>query len=129
MAGSRALLYGVSVSIAILVAIISAFITSYRVFIIPCIVYLISLGANILSNYLACDGITPEKSAKRAIVPTIMALLMLGLLNIAPSIIKPVSAIMPMASDVMKSTVGNIFYIFWAVLYGQMIAGGFSQIC
>ena len=129
MAGSRPLLYGISVSVAVIIALLSGVMTSYYALLIPAVVYLFSFGSNILSRYLACDSVEAGTSATKALIPTITVSFMMGLLYMVPAIIKPISAVIPSASENMKVTVGDIFYIFWAVLYGQIIAGGFSQIC
>jgi hypothetical protein len=127
MGGSRVLLYGM----ALVAAAVAAGITMapIPIFIIPVLVYVISFGCSIATKYAACDSVAVGQAAKLAVTPAVAALLMLGLLVLAPSMKGPVAGLMPNALPATIDAAGNAFFLFWAVLYGQIISGGMLQVC
>jgi hypothetical protein len=127
--GSRILLYGLSLSFALIVALFTVFVKYYPYIIIPLMVYITSIGFNTLSNYISCNKVEFSRALKNAVVPTISVLGMFALLTVFPAMKNPITAIIPNALPTTSDVVGNTFYIFWAAIYGQMIGGGLSQIC
>jgi hypothetical protein len=128
-AGSRILLYGLSLSFALIVALFAVFVKYYPYIIIPLIVYITSIGFNTLSNYISCNKVEFSRVLKNAVFPAVAVIAMFALLSVFPSMKNPVTAIIPNALPTTRDVVGNTFYIFWAAIYGQTISGGFSQIC
>jgi hypothetical protein len=128
-AGSRILLYGLSLSFALIIALFTVFIKYYPYIFVPILVCITSVGFNALSNYISCNKLQFKTALRNSVIPAITVLVMFAILTVAPGIKAPVTAIIPNALPTTQAVVGNTFYIFWAAIYGQTISGGLSQIC
>lgn len=129
MAGSRILLYGLSLSFALVIAIVALFIPYYPYLLVPVVTYICSIGFNLLSKYSACDEVAFKGAAINALFPVCAVLIAFLIVSIAPAIKAPIKSLIPNALPATQDVVGNTFYVFWAAMYGQILGGGFSQIC
>jgi hypothetical protein len=129
MAGSRAMLYGMGISAAALIGILPLFIRSYMWVIIPLCAYAMSFGLNIATKYAACEKMDFIGASKMAIFPTLSALLAVGLLTVLPGMKGPIYSLLVNLDYDIRNRIGDAFYLFWFVLYGQLVSGGLLQVC
>jgi hypothetical protein len=129
MAASRVILYGMGLSVAFIASICALFTESYMWLIIPAVTYIISFAMNIATKYAACDNTDMVRSSKMALIPTLISFVTVGLLSVFPGMKGPVYSLIPNFDEYTLSRIGNAFYIFWFVLYGQLISGGLLQVC
>lgn len=127
--GSRVILYGIGMAAAFVVAIAALFIRSYMWLIIPILAYIISFGFNIATKYAACETTDFAQSAKMALFPTLSALLIVGLLTAFPGMKGPIYSLLPALESDMRDRIGDMFFVFWFVFYGQLVSGGLLQVC
>ena len=126
MAGNRPTLYGMALVVAITVSILAAFVPIY---IIPVITYLVSFSIGIATKYASCDKVAFESPSKMAVLPTIFSILMIGILTVAPIIKSPIQSMFPSFGSQANDMISQSFYLFWSILYGQIISGGMLQVC
>ncbi len=127
--GSRVVLYGIGISAAVVVAIAALFVRSYMLILIPLLAYIMSFGFNIATKYAACETTDFAQAAKMAIAPTLSALLIVGLLTAFPGMKGPIHSFFNTLDFDIRDRIGNMFFIFWFVFYGQLVSGGLLQVC
>ena len=97
--------------------------------ILPALGYGIAIGLNSLNQYLTCKTIRPGQIAITSVTVPI-AIFGFLLLTLIPFIRTPIEMAVP--TEYMARYGGLIalaFYMFWAGMFGEGIAGGFSQSC
>ncbi len=97
--------------------------------ILPVLGYGIALGLNSLNQYLTCKTILPGQIA---IISVTVPIAIFGflLLTLLPFIRMPIEMAVPTKYVAQYGGVIAVaFYMFWAGMFGEGIAGGFSQSC
>ncbi len=97
--------------------------------ILPVLGYGIALGLNSLNQYLTCKTIRPGQIA---IISVTVPIAIFGflLLTLLPFIRMPIEMAVPTKYVAQYGGVIAVaFYMFWAGMFGEGIAGGFSQSC
>ncbi len=97
--------------------------------ILPVLGYGIALGLNSLNQYLTCKTIRPGQIA---IISVTVPIAIFGflLLTLLPFIRMPIEMAVPTKYVAQYGgLIALAFYMFWAGMFGEGIAGGFSQSC
>ncbi len=97
--------------------------------ILPAIGYMIALGINSATQYISCKTLKLEQIAiTSSTIP--IAIYVFLLLTLITFIRKPIEMAVPVT---YKAQYGGLlaiaFYMFWAGMFGEGLAGGFSQTC
>jgi hypothetical protein len=96
---------------------------------LPALGYVVALGINSTIQYISCKTIKPGQIAiiSSSIPIAIYAFLLLTLISFIRS---PIEMAVP---ESYKAKYGGLFaiafYMFWAGMFGEGLAGGFSQTC
>jgi hypothetical protein len=96
--------------------------------VLPALAYCIALGLNAIVQSISCGSIRIKQLAVGAVsVPA--AVLGFLLLTLIPFVRAPISQILPLKYSDMSDYVALIFYMFWAGMFGEAMAGGLAQSC
>lgn len=97
--------------------------------VLPSLGYVIALGLNSINQYVTCKTVRPGQIAITS-VPIPIAIFIFLLLSLISFIRTPIEMAVPMN---YKAQYGGLiaiaFYMFWAGMFGEGLAGGFSQAC
>ena len=96
---------------------------------LPAFGYSIAIGLNSLNQYMTCKTLRPGQIAITSVTIPI-AIFGFLLLTLLPFIRMPIEMAVP--TEYMARYGGVVavaFYMFWAGMFGEGIAGGFSQAC
>lgn len=97
-------------------------------FALPTLAYGIALGLNVFVQSVSCDTIQIKQLAVGAVsVPA--AVLGFLLISLLPFVRAPISQILPSSYRNNGDYVALIFYMFWAGMFGEAMAGGLAQSC
>ncbi len=97
--------------------------------VLPALGYGIAVGLNTLNQYLTCKTIHPSQIAITSVTVPI-AIFGFLLLTLIPFIRTPIEMAVPTQYVARYGGVVAVaFYMFWAGMFGEGIAGGFSQSC
>ena len=96
--------------------------------VLPALGYCIALGLNTSVQLISCGSIRIKQLAVGALsVPaTVLGFLVLTRI---PFIRAPISQILPLKYSGMGEYVALAFYMFWAGMFGEAMAGGLAQSC
>ncbi len=97
--------------------------------VLPALGYAVALGINAATQYISCKTLKIEQIAITSLsIPIAMYVFLL--LTLISFIRKPIEMAVPMS---YKAQYGGLlaiaFYMFWAGMFGEGLAGGFSQTC
>jgi hypothetical protein len=97
--------------------------------VLPALGYTVALGINSATQYISCKSLKLEQIAiTSSTIP--IAIYLFLLLTLISFIRKPIEMAIPMS---YKAQYGGLlavaFYMFWAGMFGEGLAGGFSQNC
>lgn len=97
---------------------------------LPVLAFASSLGLSVLTQYLSCGKINfPQVSLASSLSPAITFGISLLTYFISP-LRWPIEAILPALTETdMKNALSYAFFLFWAGIYSQTIAGGLVQGC
>jgi hypothetical protein len=98
--------------------------------IIPAISFLVSIGLNALTQYIACNTVDAKQIALASSMNPVFVL-GFGLISyFLPFLRDFVIAVLPESADeTMKKSLSYAFYLLWGGIYGQTFCGGFAQSC
>jgi hypothetical protein len=95
---------------------------------LPALAYCIALGLNAIVQLVSCGSIRIKQLAVGAVsVPA--AVLGFLVLSLIPFVRAPISQILPQKYSEMSDYVALLFYMFWAGMFGEAMAGGLAQSC
>jgi hypothetical protein len=96
---------------------------------LPTLGYGFAIGFNSFLQYVSCGSVNPTQIALGSI-PVIVSILLFLLLSLSGIVRAPIQSAVPL---VLRLKYGGIvaitYYMFWAGMFGEAIAGGFSQSC
>lgn len=96
--------------------------------VLPALAYCIALGLNTSVQLISCGSIRIKQLAVGALsVPA--AVLGFLVLTLIPFVRLPISQILPLKFRSMGDYIALIFYMFWAGMFGEAMAGGLAQSC
>jgi hypothetical protein len=96
--------------------------------VLPALGYCIALGLNTSVQLISCGSIRIKQLAVGALsVPA--AVLVFLLLTLIPFVRLPIAQILPQSYRSMGDYLSLIFYMFWAGMFGEAMAGGLAQSC
>jgi hypothetical protein len=96
--------------------------------VLPALAYCIALGLNTSIQLISCGTIHIKQLALGAVsVPA--AVLGFLLLTLIPFVRAPISQILPLKFRSMGDYGALVFYMFWAGMFGEAMAGGLAQSC
>lgn len=85
---------------------------------------------NTITQYLSCGKLNAEQLATTSAISSGITAAVVLLLSFLPVIESPVLTVLPETlTPIYKKALSQGFYIFWAGLYGQLVASGFVQTC
>lgn len=95
---------------------------------LPTLAYFIALGLNAFVQSISCGAIQIKQLAVGAVsVPA--AVLGFLVLTLIPFVRAPISQILPPSYRGMGDYMALGFYMFWAGMFGEAMAGGLAQSC
>ena len=95
---------------------------------LPTFAYLVALGLNTFVQSISCGTIHITQLAVGTVsVP--VAVLGFLLLALIPFVRAPIAQALPSKYSAMGDYVALIFYMFWAGMFGEAMAGGLAQSC
>ncbi len=92
--------------------------------------FAVGLMLNAIIQYLACSKINGIQLASSSALSAGLTGAVTILLYFLPFLESPVLNVLPETlTSLYKKAISQGFYLFWAGLYGQLLASGFSQAC
>ena len=124
------LLYGVAFAVAVLVAVASyALVGMYGWLIIPIIAAVLNAGGNLFVSYIVCTKTQFAKPLSLGGLGLAVCAITLLLVRYVGFLGRPLQALMPMLGPDALHNATEVFYVFWMMLYTQLITGGMVQSC
>jgi len=103
--------------------------TAFKWLLLPTFGYMTAIGLNSFTQYVSCGTIKPSQIAIGSI-SVLVSIYFFLLLSLLGFIRAPIQAVLPL---VLQPKYGEViavsFYMFWAGMFGEAIAGGFAQGC
>jgi hypothetical protein len=104
--------------------------TWFLLLLLTAVSYGVSVFLNMIIQYLACSKINAVQLMSASGIPAGVTAAVIVALALFPIFVTPVVGVLPEAlSPLYKKAIGQGFYMFWAGLYGQLLASGFVQVC
>jgi hypothetical protein len=104
-------------------------ITVLKWLLLPTVGYMIAIGLNGFTQYVSCGTVNPYQIAIGSI-PVVLSIFFFLLISLAGIVRAPIQSAVPL---VLQPKYGEVvavgFYMFWAGMFGEAIAGGFAQGC
>lgn len=92
--------------------------------------FLVGLLLNTITQYLSCGKLNAEQLGVTSSIAAGITGAVIVIISMLPVIESPVMTVLPETlTPIYKKALSQGFYIFWAGLYGQLIASGFVQTC
>ncbi len=124
------LLYGVAFAVAVLVAVAAYGIGGmYGWLIIPIIAAVLTAGGNLLVSYVVCTKTQFAKPLSLGGLGLAVCAVTLLLVRYVGFLGRPLQALMPAVGPDAIYSATTVFYVFWMMLYTQLITGGMVQSC
>lgn len=90
----------------------------------------VAIFLNMIIQYLACSKINIIQLLSASGIPAGITAAVVAVLAMFPFFESPVVGVLPEAlTPLYKKAISQGFYMFWAGLYGQLMASGFVQVC
>lgn len=104
--------------------------TVFLVGVLAAVSYAVGLLLNTLIQYLSCSKLNGVQLASTSAIPAGLTALVTLIVAVWPVFDNPVLSVLPETlTPIYKKAISQGFYIFWAGLYGQLLASGFLQVC
>ena len=98
--------------------------------ILTAVSFVVSFLLNTITQYLSCGKLNAVQLATTSAMPAGITGSVIILLSFIPFLESPITSVMPETlTPIYKKALSQGFYVFWAGLYGQLIASGFVQTC
>lgn len=92
--------------------------------------FFVAFLLNTITQYLSCGKLNAIQLASTSAMPAGITGAVVLLLSFMPFLESPVMTVLPETlTPIYKKALSQGFYVFWAGLYGQLIASGFVQTC
>jgi hypothetical protein len=96
---------------------------------LPIFGYGFAFGLNSFTQYVSCGNVNPSQIALGSI-PVPVSIFLFLLLSLSGIVRAPIQSAVPLTLRLKYGGIVAItYYMFWAGMFGEAIAGGFSQSC
>ena len=102
----------------------------FLVGILTAVSFVVAFLLNTITQYLSCGKLNAIQLASTSAMPAGITGAVLLLLFFMPFLESPITTVLPETlTPIYKKALSQGFYVFWAGLYGQLLASGFVQTC
>jgi hypothetical protein len=127
--GRGYILYGFAICFGALLATAGILQINFSLLVIPILAYVLAIILNILTQKTVCKKANASQAFKLSAISAVIAFIVYVAAAYIHALGLPIRSLLPNSDPITQRKIIMGFYLFWAGVYGQIIAGGFIQGC
>lgn len=127
--GRGYILYGFSICFGALLATAGILQIRFPLLFVPLIAYVLAVILNLLTQKTVCKKANASQAFTLSAISAVLAFFVYLAAAYVPILGSPIRSLLPNSDPTTQRKIIMGFYLFWAGVYGQIIAGGFMQSC
>ena len=129
VSGRGYILYGFAIGFGAILATLGIIQIGFPIISVPVIAYVMAVLLNLLTQKTVCKKTNASQAFSLSAISAVIAFIVYLAATYIPVIGSPIRSLMPNSDALMQRKFIQGFYLFWAGLYGQIVSGGFMQMC
>jgi hypothetical protein len=127
--GRGYVLYGFAIGFGALLAVLGILQIRFSIVFIPLIAYVLAVLLNLLTQKTVCKKTNASQAFSLSAISAVIAFIVYLAATYINFLGSPIRSLIPNSDALTQRKFIQGFYLFWAGLYGQIVSGGFMQMC